>query len=58
MDREIYANEKSSTIQVWIEELYKVTPKKKKKKDVVELVVDREIHANDKFSIRSSSIEN
>ena len=29
-----------------------------KKKDVVELVVDREIHANDKFSIRSSSIEN
>ena len=31
---------------------------KKKKKDVVELVVDREIHANDKFSIRSSSIEN
>ena len=57
MDREIYANEKSSTIQVWIEELYKVTPKKKKK-DVVELVVDREIHANDKFSIRSSSIEN
>ena len=55
MDREIYANEKSSTIQVWIEELYKVTPKKK---DVVELVVDREIHANDKFSIRSSSIEN
>ena len=33
-------------------------PKKKKKKFVVELVMDREIHANEKFSIRSSSIEN
>ena len=30
----------------------------KKKKFVVELVMDREIHANEKFSIRSSSIEN
>ena len=57
MDREICANEKSSTIQARIEELCKVT-KKKKKKIVVELVMDREIHANEKFSIRSSSIEN
>ena len=55
MDREICANEKSSTIQSWIEELCKVT---KKKKIIVELVMDREIHANEKFSIRSSSIEN
>lgn len=55
MDREIYANEKSSTIQEGIEELYKVT---QKKKIVVESVMDREIHANEKFSIRSSSIEN
>ena len=31
---------------------------KKKKKFVVELVMDREIHANEKFSIRSSSTEN
>ena len=56
MDREICANEKSSIIQAWIEELCKVT--KKKKKNFVELVMDREIHANEKFSIRSSSIEN